>query len=198
MSKIAILIIEDHPVYRDALCEKLSNDFLSQKIPVQSTSSINEALSVLTKSIKNWVVLLDLKIPDTNPIDNIKAIKDLRQTSSLIVISGLEEDSWKIDCINAGADAFISKNNTSNFIYKKICELLDITDNNKNSEKPPLTARQLEILKLIVTGTQNKVIADQLKITEQTVKIHLNVIFKILNVSNRTQAVYKANQLKLL
>jgi DNA-binding NarL/FixJ family response regulator len=61
-----------------------------------------------------------------------------------------------------------------------------------------LTQRQLEVLNLISLGHPNKVIADFLEIKEQTVKIHINQIFKELRVFNRTQAVLKAQQYQLL
>jgi len=61
-----------------------------------------------------------------------------------------------------------------------------------------LTKRQTEILQLMAKGDSNKLIADYLLISEQTVKIHVAAIFRIFNVSNRTQAVYKARSLGLV
>ena len=114
-------------------------------------------------------------------------------------MSGLEEDEWSEKCIAAGATAFISKNNTSNHIYTKICDLLKIrSTDSESTSNAQLTKRQLEVLALMSKGTSNKIIADQLDISEQTVKIHINAIFKFLKVSNRTQAVYKSQMLKLI
>lgn len=105
----SILIIEDHPVYRDALCDKLSSDFLPHEIPVLSSSSVLKARTMLLKSGRQWVILLDLRLPDTDPIENIKALKELENVADVIVISGLEEESWRLKCLEAGADLFISK-----------------------------------------------------------------------------------------
>ena len=199
MSPISILIIDDHPVYRDALTEKLSLDFNSRGISLLGVSSLEEAKGLLERANTHWVVLLDLKLPNSDPIDNIKALLDMDTVKHLVVISGLDEDAWELACINAGADVFISKNNTSNFIYSKICELLNIGDFRAISNGlVSMTNRQLEVLKLIVFGTSNKLIADKLGISEQTVKIHVSAIFRLLNVSNRTQAVYKAKILRLV
>jgi DNA-binding NarL/FixJ family response regulator len=199
MSPISILIIDDHPVYRDALTEKLSLDFNSRGISLLGVSSLEEAKGLLERANTHWVVLLDLKLPNSDPIDNIKALLGMDTVKHLVVISGLDEDAWELACINAGADVFISKNNTSNFIYSKICELLNIGDFRAISNGlVSMTNRQLEVLKLIVFGTSNKLIADKLGISEQTVKIHVSAIFRLLNVSNRTQAVYKAKILRLV
>ena len=199
MSPISILIIDDHPVYRDALTEKLSLDFNSRGISLLGVSSLEEAKGLLERANTHWVVLLDLKLPNSDPIDNIKTLLGMDTVKHLVVISGLDEDAWELACINAGADVFISKNNTSNFIYSKICELLNIGDFRAISNGlVSMTNRQLEVLKLIVFGTSNKLIADKLGISEQTVKIHVSAIFRLLNVSNRTQAVYKAKILRLV
>jgi DNA-binding NarL/FixJ family response regulator len=199
MSPISILIIDDHPVYRDALTEKLSLDFNSRGISLLGVASLEEAKGLLERANTHWVVLLDLKLPNSDPIDNIKTLLGMDNVTHLVVISGLDEDAWELACINAGADVFISKNNTSNFIYSKICELLNIGDfRAMTNGLVSMTNRQLEVLKLIVFGTSNKLIADKLGISEQTVKIHVSAIFRLLNVSNRTQAVYKAKILRLV
>jgi DNA-binding NarL/FixJ family response regulator len=181
------------------LTEKLSLDFNSRGISLLGVSSLEEAKGLLERANTHWVVLLDLKLPNSDPIDNIKALLGMDTVKHLVVISGLDEDAWELACINAGADVFISKNNTSNFIYSKICELLNIGDFRAISNGlVSMTNRQLEVLKLIVFGTSNKLIADKLGISEQTVKIHVSAIFRLLNVSNRTQAVYKAKILRLV
>jgi len=199
MTPISLLIIDDHPVYRDALCEKLTQDFRPHHITVIGVSDLAEAETALRKSANHWLALLDLKLPNSDPLENIQALKRHDKLRNLIVISGLDEDVWEVNCIKAGADIFISKNNTSQFIYKKICDLLHISH---ASDLPPskstLTKTQTDILRLMAMGDSNKIIAEHLLISEQTVKIHVAAIFRIFNVSNRTQAVYKARSLGLV
>jgi DNA-binding NarL/FixJ family response regulator len=199
MTPISLLIVDDHPVYRDALCEKLAQDFRPHQINVIGVSGIAEAENALRKGSSDWLALLDLKLPNSDPLENIQALKQHTKLKNLIVISGLDEDVWEVNCIKAGADIFISKNNTSQFIYKKICDLLHIAYADELSpSKATLTKRQTDILRLMAMGDSNKVIAEQLSISEQTVKIHIAAIFRIFNVSNRTQAVYKARSLGLI
>ena len=199
MTPLSLLIIDDHPVYRDALCEKLSQDFRPHQITVIGVSDIAEAENVLKKGGRDCLTLLDLKLPNSDPIENIQTLKKYDKLKNLIVISGLDEDIWEVNCIQAGADIFISKNNTSQFIYKKICDLLHIAyAEDVSQSKTTLTKRQTDILRLMAMGDSNKIIADHLLISEQTVKIHVAAIFRIFNVSNRTQAVYKARSLGLV
>jgi DNA-binding NarL/FixJ family response regulator len=199
MNPPSILIVDDHPIYRDALCEKLTIDFNSLGVEVLSASSLEEAVSTISRGQKNWLILLDLILPKTTPLIAISKLKEDRRVMHVIAMSGLEADEWSEKCIAAGATAFISKNNTSNHIYTKICELLKIRSADaESSSNAQLTKRQLEVLGLMSKGTSNKIIADQLDISEQTVKIHINAIFRFLKVSNRTQAVYKSQMLKLI
>lgn len=199
MRPTSLLIIDDHPVYREALWEKLSLDFRNHQINVVGVPDLGSADKILKDSPNDWLALLDLKLPSSDPIENIKNLIGRQQVKKLIVISGLDEDDWEANCIKAGADIFISKNNTSQFIYKKICDLLNISYLDEISHsKTSLTKRQSDILHLIAIGHSNKTISDQLLISEQTVKIHVAAIFRIFNVSNRTQAVYKGRSLGLV
>jgi DNA-binding NarL/FixJ family response regulator len=199
MSLSSLLIIDDHPVYREALCEKLSTDFREHQISVIGVSDMSAANRVFKDSPNDWLALLDLKLPNSDPIENIKILRGHPKLKKLIAISGLDESVWEVNCIKAGADIFISKNNTSQFIYKKICDLLNISYKDETSHyKISLTKRQSDILHLMAIGNSNKQISDQLLISEQTVKIHVAAIFRIFNVSNRTQAVYKGRSLGLV
>ena len=167
MNPPSILIVDDHPIYRDALCEKLTIDFNSLGVEVLSASSLEEAVSTISRGQKNWLILLDLILPKTTPLIAISKLKEDRRVMHVIAMSGLEEDEWSEKCIAAGATAFISKNNTSNHIYTKICELLKIRSADaESSSNAQLTKRQLEVLGLMSKGTSNKIIADQLDISE--------------------------------
>jgi DNA-binding NarL/FixJ family response regulator len=121
-----------------------------------------------------------------------------------VSISGLDVNAWEPKTASAGASLFLSKDSTADFIILKLKPLLAIDPSYvgaKESLEPKefrLTQRQLEVLDLIAQGHPNKIIADYLDISEQTVKIHINQIFKELRVFNRTQAMIKAQKHRLL
>jgi DNA-binding NarL/FixJ family response regulator len=202
--KKSLLIIDDHPVYRDALSEKLTHEFAGNGIEVAVASSANEGLEIIGSTNKHWVILLDILMPGLSGLAGIKVFKELNNVQQVVAISGLDEHAWEPKTVSAGASMFLSKNNTAEFIIRKLKPLMDLqadyVASNENIEPKEfrLTQRQLEVLDLISQGHPNKLIADYLDISEQTVKIHINQIFKELRVFNRTQAVLKAQKHQLL
>jgi DNA-binding NarL/FixJ family response regulator len=198
----SLLIIDDHPVYRDALCEKLSRELSDHNIKVVSASQASDGLDILQHTQANWVVLLDILMPGLSGLAGIKVFKDQPTVRHVVALSGLDEHTWEPKAVSAGATLFLSKNSTATSISQKIESLFDFEPSvtSHNSRTPNhnyrLTKRQLEVLDLIAQGHPNKIIADYLDISEQTVKIHINQIFKELRVFNRTQAVLKSQQIK--
>ncbi len=205
MNTNGLLIVDDHPVYREALTEKLGADFAPLGVYVAGATSAQEGLDILAKGQLRWTVLLDIQMPGLSGLAVIKAFKSQAQVDQVVAISGLDEKLWEPRTVNAGAALFLSKNNTSQFIFRKLEQLIC-----GGSTEPPastidpslpsfrLTERQREVLGLIAQGHPNKIIAHFLEISEQTVKIHINQIFKELRVFNRTQAVLKAQKSQLL
>lgn len=200
----SLLIVDDHPIYRDALREKLALDFEPQGIEVAVSSNADQGLELVEKSEKKWLVLLDILMPGLSGLAGIKVFNNLHNVETVIAISGLDEHIWEPKAISAGAHMFLSKNNTADYIIKKLKPLLQSVDNeiqigSQSEEKPfKLTPRQYEVLVLMAKGYQNKIIADLMDISEQTVKIHINQIFKEMKVFNRIQAVIKAQKNKLV
>lgn len=202
--KKSLLIIDDHPVYRDALSEKLANEFAADGIRVAVAGSASEGLDVIAQSNQVWVVLLDILMPGLSGLAGIKIFKELHNVEQVVAISGLDEHSWEPKTVSAGASMFLSKNSTADFIVRKLRPLMFhqahhvVANQNAEPKEFRLTQRQLEVLDLISQGHPNKVIADYLDISEQTVKIHINQIFKELRVFNRTQAMIKAQKHNLV
>jgi DNA-binding NarL/FixJ family response regulator len=200
----SLLIIDDHPVYRDALREKLSCEFSKDGIEVVVANNAGEGLSLLGQSDQSWVVLLDLLMPGLSGLAGIKVFKNIPNVEHVVSISGLDANAWEPKTASAGASLFLSKDSTADFIILKLKPFLVIDPSYVGAEESVepkeyrLTQRQLEVLDLIAQGHPNKIIANYLDISEQTVKIHINQIFKELRVFNRTQAMIKAQKHRLL
>lgn len=203
MNNKGLLVVDDHPVYREALTDKLGADFAPLGVQVAGAASAQEGLDVLTSRPLRWTVLLDVQMPGLSGLAVIKAFKSQPQVDHVVAISGLDEKLWEPRTVNAGATTFLSKNNTSQFIFQKLDQLIHGQTSTIEGPEPGaaafrLTQRQREVLGLIAQGHPNKIIANYLEISEQTVKIHINQIFKELRVFNRTQAVLKAQKSQLL
>lgn len=194
---ISLLIVDDHPVYRDALHQYLSRRFHLNNIKVSSASTIAEGIKLVQSPNTSWAVLLDLSVPDARDhLSGIQQFKNQHNVLDIAAISGMDESLCKDLCLSAGCHSFISKNNDVDHIYKQLESMMSSHIQEKTPSK--LTQRQQEILKYISEGQSNKLIAYNLGIKEQTVKIHVNLLFKELKVSNRTQAVYQAKLLGLI
>lgn len=203
MQHKSLLVVDDHPVYRDAIGEKLAHEFGPKGIDAQVVSSTHEGLDRVQNSETSWIVLLDILMPGLSGLAAIKAFKSLPTVEHVVVISGQDAALWEPRSIAAGASLYLSKNSTSAEMCRQIQDLisgqaLPTPLNENNSLEFRLTARQRQVLALIAEGHPNKIVAEQLAISEQTVKIHVNQIFKELRVFNRTQAVLKAQRHQLL
>jgi len=202
----SLLIIDDHPVYRDALSEKLAFEFTPEGIHVAAAGSVQEGLELIQASHTQWVILLDILMPGPglSGLAGIKVFKELPNVEQIVAISGLDEHAWEPKTVSAGASMFLSKNGTADFMIRKLRPLMNLqataTVDTPSQEVKEfrLTQRQLEVLSLISQGHPNKLIASHLDISEQTVKIHIHQIFQELRVFNRTQAVLKAQKHQLL
>ena len=199
MHKKALLIVDDHPVYRDALGEKFSSEFAKWKLPVKLAADTHEGVEILGNAADHeWVVVLDILLHGLSGEDAITLFRSQPQVKHVVAISGLDESEWKKRAIRSGASAFISKNNVSQFICDQVKELMDMPSSplgaaTEVTQEFRLTSRQREVLDLIAYGLPNKIIADQLDISVRTVEVHRARVFDKMAVKS---AVELANLLR--
>ena len=194
-SAIRIMIIDDHPVVREGLSRIIVSD--KNMEVVGEASNGQEALEKFRK-LRPDVTLMDMRMPQMNGVEAIEAIRKDFPNARIIVLStyDLEEDIYL--SLQAGARGYLLKDSPHS-------ELLAAINRVHSGERviPPtiasrlaeriggneLTARESEVLNLIVHGKSNKEIGDELGISEGTVKSHVNNILDKLDVTDRTQAV---------
>ncbi len=214
-----ILIVDDHALVREGLRRSMSDNYSSAAI---FEANNGESLKALLATIEpTTLLLLDLMMPQTNPFNLITLISKKWPETRIVVLSATDryEDVNKV--IDLGAHGFISKTVETEKLILAIEQVLkgkivvpEVSDiksilplNKMQVRSNPLkkafrlpvsmTGRQLEVLKLLLKGKSNRNIAEQLQLSESTIKIHLTNIYKLMNVSNRTEAVIKANHYKL-
>ncbi|HBG48064.1 MAG TPA: hypothetical protein DDW90_00835 [Cyanobacteria bacterium UBA9971] len=160
------------------------------------------------------LILLDVMMPNMDGWATLKAIRENndRKTIPIIMLTAQDKEQHQISGLKFGADDYIVKPFTLPNLLARIEALLRRsnwkTENNQSipaslsfaSDEPidTLTTRETEVLSLVAQGSNNQEIAEKLFVREVTIKTHLNNIFKKLNVSNRTQAVLLAMQLKII
>jgi DNA-binding NarL/FixJ family response regulator len=206
-----VLIIEDHPLYKQALLSLLKLSFPEHT--VVAYNSAEEAFGFLkTQSnsvISSSLTLLDLTLPGQSGLELLGHINHEYPDLQIAVISGSDERVRVGACLGAGARAFISKNTPPDRIVDLIGRALKEVlsepiwlsangpQNLKDVPKIHLTSRQIEVLGLVCRGLTNKQIAEKMETVEATAKAHVSAILRELGVDSRTQAVLAAQKLGL-
>lgn len=203
-----ILLVDDNPKY-------LKDVLPSYGYEITVATDGIQALKLLENSENNFdIVLLDVMMPK---MDGWETLKTIRENSTakeipIIMLTALDKEQQQISGLKFGADDYIVKPFTLPNLLARIEALLRRSKwKDKNNYSNPanlsfvsdepvdaLTTRETEVLSLVAKGSNNQEIAEKLFVREVTVKTHLNNIFKKLNVSNRTQAVLLAMQLKII
>jgi DNA-binding NarL/FixJ family response regulator len=198
--QIRILIVDDHPVVRAGLTSMLGTQ---QEIEVIATaSSGEEALESLEKTTAD-VILLDLRMPGLSGVKTIQEIRRSGHLTRIIVLTSFETDEDIYRAIQAGAQGYLLKDTS----LKEMIEAIKNVHSGKRyiprdiaarlaerMMRTELTARELEILRLLAKGLTNKQIGKVLSISENTVKNHVNSVIEKLEVSDRTEAATTAIQ----
>ncbi len=210
--KSAFVIIEDHPLYREALQGLLKTSFPTHKIRAE-TSLENGCRAIGDENKRSKyksIVLLDLTLPDVSGIAAAYRIKEQFPENPLVIVSASDDYLQVTSCLNAGALLFINKAAPPS----QIVEALKLTIDDDlpsmrwiSAEGPrsvdlrhaiKLTDRQRDVLRLVCEGKTNREIAEELNLAEITAKAHVSAIFRELKVVNRTQALLAAQRLGFL
>lgn len=209
---IRILVADDHPVVRDGLVAILGTqpDFEI----IGEAASGDEAVT-LVKTLSPDVLLLDLEMPG---MDGVAVLKQLRADGlrvRVVVFTAFDTDERILGAVQAGAQGYLLKGAPREELFNAVrvvhsggsllqpivaSKLLRQVsqERREESEVDALTSRELEVLRLLAQGQQNKEIAADLVISERTVKFHVSSILGKLGAGNRTEAVRIAAQRGLI
>ncbi len=201
MSQIRILVVDDHPLYREGMVSALR--VRMPDLEVRGAESAEEGLMLLESCPEMDLVLIDLRLPGMDGFGALAAYAARFPTVSRVLISGQEDPGIVRRAFDSGACGFIPKSLPLDEVAIAIRRVLDGGVFAPSRERTPgpgdaLTLRQLEVLRLLGEGYTNKEIAAALDITERTAKAHVSAIFGALGADNRTQAVLAAQRLGYL
>ncbi|MGD0855643.1 MAG: response regulator transcription factor [Dehalococcoidia bacterium] len=206
MDAIKILIVDDHPVVREGIGAMLKRepDF---KIVGEAANGL-EALEQ-ARELSPDVILMDLRMPEMDGVEAITKIKEAKPEIKFIILTTYSDDEYIFKGIAAGARAYLLKDAPRDELFKAIRavsrgesliqpvvasrvldKLAELSRKNPGAET--LSEREVEVLRLMAKGVSNSNIAEELSITQSTVKTHITNIFQKLNVTTRTEAVTTA------
>ncbi len=198
----SVLIVDDHPLYGDALGAALRNEY--DGCEIETAQSLRAALKVLDDGFHPDLVMFDLKLPDVRGISGFLSLRERMPDLPILVISSLTSTEVVHALMDKGAAGFLPKDACSDVLrkvvgaivageryvpaaYRKTEEVQSETMNT-GTKLDELTPQQQKIMRLICSGKANKQIAYELCLAEATVKAHITALLRRLGVQNRTQA----------
>lgn len=199
-TKIRVILVDDHPVVRFGLAAIIG---LQQDMAVVAEAGSGEEACTVCQRQAADVVLMDLRLPGLSGVEAIRTLRKSQPKLRFIVLTTYDGDEDIHRALEAGAQAYLLKGMPHHELVNAIrtvhagLKFIPPSVSKSLAERPPhseLSAREMEVLELIVKGRSNREIGEALGISEATVKWHINIILSRLNVSDRTQATVAALQ----
>ncbi len=211
MNKIKILIVDDHPMMREALRTAFEGE--DDLEMVGEAPDAIKALKML-ETLKPDVIMMDMLLPEMSGLEAIEKIIESDPQARILVLSSMEDEERIVSAIQAGALGYFPKTAPRTYLLDAIRKVADGVPympagitlklfqgirrtksvQPKNDMQVPLTSRQQEILSLLSEGRSDDKIAKLLHLEESTVRAHVHHILQRLGLKNRAQAVAYANQ----
>jgi NarL family two-component system response regulator LiaR len=203
---IRVFVAEDHAIVRKGICALLN---LEPGIEVVGEASNGlEAVRGIERAQPD-VVLMDLVMPEMDGIEAIQQVMTRQPLSRVLVLTSFATDDKVFPAIKAGAMGYLLKDSEprevvdairqvhrgETSLHPRIARKL-VQELSRPPDRPPtpdpLTEREMEVLRLVAQGKSNRAIADDLTITEGTVRVHVSSILGKLHLASRTQATLYA------
>ena len=194
LRQIRILVVDDHPLLRQGIAGLVADQ--SDMSLVAEASNGREAI-LQFRALRPDVTLMDLQMPEMNGLDAIAAIRGEFPEARIVVLTTYTGDVQVLRALKAGARAYLLKN----LLHKELLETIRAVHAGKKTLSPEVSYQlaehatddalipaEIAVLRLIAAGNANKQIADQLSITEETVKGRVKNILSKLGANDRTHA----------
>jgi DNA-binding NarL/FixJ family response regulator len=209
---IRLLVADDHPIVRDGLVAVLGTQ--PDLLVVGAAATGAEAVE-MAGALRPDVALLDLEMPEMDGAEALRQLRRAYPSIRAIVFTAFDTDERIMEAVRAGAQGYMLKGAPREDIFRAIRvvysggsllhpvaassllrHIREGTDTDTDEEKPghdapaqALTSREVEVLRLLSTGLQNKEMAAELNVSIRTVKFHISSILNKLGAGNRTEAL---------
>lgn len=209
MNKIKVLIADDHTFIREAFQEAIESDERFQVVAtVENGAEARD--KILVEKIDIDVILMDILMPVMNGIAAAREILANDPDKKILMITAFNDDDRASEAIQVGAKGFITKNSSRQeilnglievsqgnfFVTKEIEQKLITLIRLANPGSKKLTSREMDILRKLGEGKTNQVIADELGLSEGTIRVHISNMLRKLNLRSRIQAAIYAQRYK--
>ena len=210
--KISVVIADDHGIVRQGLRDYIG---LQEDMEVVAEASDGWLAVRKVRELTPDVVLMDLVMPGTDGIEATRQIRAISPATRVLILTSFAEEEQVFEAIKAGASGYLMKDIRPEelatairgvqagepMLHPEIARLM-IRELRRDQDQPrlhdQLTEREMEVLRCIARGLSNKDIANELVISEKTVKTHVSNLLQKLHLADRTQAAIYAMQKKLV
>ena len=210
MTKVRVLLVDDHAMFREALRSMLERD---ERIEVLAEASTGEESLVMAARLRPNVVIMDILMPGMDGIEATRLLKRTHPEVEVLMLTSYEEEFLE-QAVEAGATGYILKTASQKELADAVCAVhegespidpslsrklfLQFGQISSRQRAQYLTDRQLEILQLVAAGVDRRGIAQQVFISETTVNREMRNTFNRLGVNDAAHAVAEANRRRLL
>ena len=204
-----IIIVDDHPLFRDALNNSLTHAF--GNITTRQCGSLEELIELLKVDSDVDLLLLDLNMPGVQGFSGLLFLRAQYPSIPVVIVSATGDPATISRALNFGASGFVPKSRPIEEIRSAVQAVvdgeiwtppdIDLAGAQSSEEEQlveklaSLTPQQVRVLVMLGDGLLNKQIAFELGVSEATIKAHVSAILQKLNVDSRTQAVIAINRL---
>ena len=206
---IRVLLVDDHPVVRQGLRALLSTQ---DGIEVVGEAGDGEAAVAAAGRLSPDVVLMDVVMPGIDGVEALRRIGGSRPQTRVVMLTSYADERRAMEAVDAGASGFLLKDASPRdvaaairaahrgeaVLHPSVAARLLAERRRPPAAHAELTARELEVLRLIARGLRNKQIAAQLHVSEKTVKTHVSAVLRKLDVADRTAAAMYAVRERLV
>jgi DNA-binding NarL/FixJ family response regulator len=217
LEPIRVLVVDDHALFRRGL-----EMVLQQEADVEVVGEAGDGGQAVQKAIETApdIVLMDVRMPKGSGIEACRAIKDAVPSAKIIMLTISDEEADLYEAIKAGATGYLLKEisieevasairavqngqslispSMASKLLTEFATMVKRSDEKEQVLTPRLTDREMEVLRLVARGLNNRDIAKELFISENTVKNHVRNILEKLQLHSRMEAVVYAVREKLL
>lgn len=207
-----ILVADDHSLFRDGIVSLL------EAAGFEVVGQVGDGREALTETrrLNPDVVLLDISMPEMNGLEALKILREESPDVHVVMLTVSEDDADLLEAIQAGASGYLLKSLSAEAFIEllkglerdeaaissqtttRLIKSIGTQTASKHEPFEKLTEREVGLLRLVADGLSNRAIAQELSISENTVKYHMKNIFQKLNAQNRTEAVTLAMQSGIL
>lgn len=211
---ITIVIVDDHPIVRAGMRTILNS---ASDIQILGEGGSGEEALRLVEELHPDVLALDVRLPDMHGLQVTRQLRENNSSTAVLILTGYDDSQTVFGLLETGAVGYVLKDEAletlvnavrvaasgetwlspsvaSRVVRRAIGSKISTNKNDTNKDLSMLTAREIEVIRLLAQGLDNTAIAEQLCLTKRTVQNHISNIYSKLNVSSRTEAVLFAIQ----